>query len=165
MKYLLMFMLANTYLSTPHPFHASIGQLDFNPKEKRIEIALKIFTDDVNSLLSSRSGTNLDFGTEKENSKAGSIFLDYLWQNFSVNVNGKSMPLTFVGREPDKEGVFTEWIYLEIDQIEYVKDITLNNSFMTDYYADQTNIFHININNSQKSVSLSKNNTQVYIAY
>ena len=44
---------------TPHPFHTSMAEVEYNPETKRLEVALKLYTVDAETALTRLNGNCL----------------------------------------------------------------------------------------------------------
>ena len=127
-----------------HAFHISKTDLAFKPKEKSVEITMHVFIDDLETALEKQGNSKLFVGSEKEKPEAKSLIVNYLQQNFKIQINGKKVNYAFVGTEPttDKQAI---WMYLEIKNVRDIKNITVENSVLTELHSDQKNIVQINV--------------------
>ena len=130
-----------------HDFHTSLTEMRYNAKAKNFEISLRVFTDDLEKVLSA-TNQNRKF-TLENNDKNDPLVEAYIRKHFVV-VNPKNQKLSFnyIGRE--KEGEAT-WIYLEMSVNESINGSKIQNDVLIDMFDDQTNILNIFIQNQKKS--------------
>jgi len=77
------------YLSLVHPFYISLTELRYNPSSKKMEVAQKIFWDDLEVALSKEAGATVDFLKPKDKAKLEGQVKAYLLKHTQVWVNGK----------------------------------------------------------------------------
>ncbi len=132
-----------------HDFHASKCQIEFNQKEKALQISMHIFIDDLEEALRNQGSGKLFIGTEKEVEKADEYLIEYLNTNFRLQVNDREMEYYFIGKETS-EDLQAIWCYLEIIDIDSVNSIAVENSILMELFADQKNIIHILMPNKKQ---------------
>ena len=81
----------------------------------------------------------LELGTDKQDPDSDRYLAAYLEKHFKVEWNGQETPTTFVGWELDDD-MHGLWLYLAADNVEAPEAVTVENSVLTEYYADQKNI-------------------------
>ncbi|NDE61498.1 MAG: hypothetical protein EB038_04680, partial [Cyclobacteriaceae bacterium] len=67
-----------TWLSLVHPFYISLTEMRYNSGSKKMEIAQKIFWDDLEVALSKEAGASVDFLRPKDKTKLESQVKNYL---------------------------------------------------------------------------------------
>lgn len=118
--------------------------MSFKPSEKSLQITMHIFIDDLELAFEKQGQTKLFIGTEKEKKEVNDLIINYLKNNFNIQVNNKKVAYDWVGKEPtsDKQAL---WIYLEIKNIRDIRNILVENKVLTEVFADQKNIIQISI--------------------
>ncbi|GAB3828524.1 hypothetical protein GCM10028895_42170 [Pontibacter rugosus] len=139
-----------------HDYHASIADVQFNPRTQSLEVAVKVFMDDLEDALSRRSKTNVVYSHTSEQVKKH--LSDYLSTNLVFEVEqGKPLKHKFVGSEADADVV---WIYLEIPVNKAIlPQLYVKNAILTDLFSDQMNIVNINYKGKTESVLLQRGET------
>ena len=143
MKYFLFSLLF--FFAPPtadHEFHISKCEIAFNEAEQAIQISLHLFVDDLETALAAKGLSNLYICTDKEHAEAEQYITAYLQENFALQVDGKEMAYSFLGKEPseDLEGI---WCYLEIETITSIQELNIRNQILTQAFDDQRNIVSI----------------------
>jgi hypothetical protein len=142
------------YLSLVHPFFISLSELRYNAGSKKMELAQKIFWDDLEVALSKETGVTVDFLKPKDKAKLESQVKAYLLKHTQVWVNGKLVPLTYVGYEVEDDAA---WFYLESTATTAPKTVEVQNTLLLRDFDGQQNIVHIYFNSkSPKSLLLGE---------
>lgn len=145
MKYLfliLLFSWQSTLITVEHEFHMSKCEIAFNEEEKALQIILHLFIDDLESALAEEEVKNLYICTDKEAEDAEQHIVDYLEQNFTLQVNGTDAAYTFLGKEVS-EDLQAVWCYLEVMDIETLQELAIKNKLLISTFDDQKNIVSI----------------------
>lgn len=130
-----------------HDFHTSLTEMRYNTKSKTFEISLRVFTDDLEKVLSA-TNQNKKFLVEN-NDKNDPIVETYIKKHFVVtNPKNQKLVINYIGKE--KEGEAT-WIYLEMPVNESINGSKIQNNVLIDMFEDQTNILNIFVQNQKKS--------------
>ena len=137
-----------------HPFFITLTELRFNPSSKKMELAQKIFWDDLEVALSKEAGVTVDFLKPKDKAKLESQVKAYLLKHTQVWVNGKLVPLTYVGYEVEEDAA---WFYLESTAPNLPKTVEVQNTLLLRDFDGQQNIVHVYLNSkSPKSLLLGE---------
>ncbi|TBR19977.1 MAG: hypothetical protein EPO57_01545 [Chitinophagaceae bacterium] len=144
--------------SLAHPFHVSVTEMNHNAKEQTIEISCKFFVDDFEKGLLQFGKTKVDIQSDAIHEKMNQLISAYIKKNFKLNIDGKDMDQQYLGFEVDKESVFC---YFQIDKINSIKKLEIFSTILYNEFDDQSNIFHVNVNEIRKSTKLDfpKTNT------
>ncbi|HEY0458328.1 MAG TPA: DUF6702 family protein [Pyrinomonadaceae bacterium] len=118
-----------------HTYHTSLTRMDYNAKEKNIEISVQLFIHDVVPMLERRLKKRVDI--EKTTEVDGEIF-KYLSETFVFqNKKGEAQKLKWVGKEFENDMVY---VYCEIPFEESTEGTRLQNTIFFESYAEQTNL-------------------------
>ena len=142
------------YLSLLHPFFISLTEVRYNAGSKKMELAQKIFWDDLEVALSKEAGVTVDFLKPKDKAKLESQVKAYLLKHTQVWVNGKLVPLTYLGYEVEEDAA---WFYLESTATNLPKTVEVQNTLLLRDFDGQQNIVHVYLNSkSPKSLLLGE---------
>lgn len=142
------------YLSLAHPFFISLTEVRYNSGSKKMELAQKIFWDDLEVALSKEAGVTVDFLKPKDKAKLESQVKAYLLKHTQVWVNGKLVPLTYLGYEVEEDAA---WFYLESTATNLPKTVEVQNTLLLRDFDGQQNIVHVYLNSkSPKSLLLGE---------
>ena len=151
----LLFLLLSYGLET-HPFHISLTDMVYNEDRQRIEIAQKIFWDDMEISLNNKSGQQVNFLQPKDPQKLEAIIEGYLMANNKIKVGEKELKINYLGHEIEEDAA---WFYMETDQTGEPHLISIRNSVLIDDFPDQQNIVNFYKNRKPKSFIARKDKT------
>jgi hypothetical protein len=161
--FLLSLLLICGYFKSPapHPLYVSITDLEWNAKEKSIEIVSKIFLDDFESILKTNYNKKIDLYATPNEMNKGLIF-DYFKKHLQITIDGKLYAFNIIGYERQKEAC---WCYLEITGVASVKKVSVTNSLLHDFSEKQINLIHVRVNDKEKSNKLSYPSTSAIFEF
>jgi len=118
-----------------HTFHTSLTRMDYNAKDKNIEISLQLFIHDVLPMLERRLKKRVDIGKTPE---VDAEIFKYLGENFVFqNKKGETQKLKWVGKEFENDVVY---VFLEIPFEETFDAVKLQNTIFFESFPEQTNL-------------------------
>lgn len=162
MKFLSLSILL-TWISLLHPFYISLTEMRYNPSTRKMEIAQKIFWDDLEVALSKEFKEKVDFLKPKDKAKLESQLRTYLLKYNQVSVNGKMLSLTYLGFEVDEEAA---WFYLESSETTLPQSVEVKNSILLEDFDGQQNIVHVySQSKSPRSLLLDKDDQKGKIEF
>jgi hypothetical protein len=138
-------------LTTRHTYHSSILELRLNPEQKQVELALKVFTDDLENALSKGRPQHLSLQDPRALPLADAYVRDHLALTLpGTSASQPSLPLTvqFVGMQPEKDAY---WLYAKATLPRTTTSFLLRNTILLDLFSDQMNI--VNAEGNFKKVS------------
>jgi len=145
-----------------HPLHVSTTEIEFNPKEKSLEISCRIFTDDFETILAKQFKAKTDLTKPGMHKAMDELIKKYMAAHLKLNVNGKNATFTYVGFEIDHEATN---VYLEIENINTLQKLGLANSILYDLFDDQMNILHVQKQGVRKSIKTNYPETLAAVSF
>jgi hypothetical protein len=132
-----------------HPFHVSKCEIEFTDVSPNVQIALHIFVDDLELALEPWSKGPLGIGTQKEKPITDSLLMQYLSGHFVLGADQKDLNLSFLGKQMAKDlaGI---WIFLEVENQDLPREVSLDYSILTEVYDDQQNLANIKVKNKKR---------------
>lgn len=145
--------------STAHKFYLSVTNVVYSEKSDAFQITSRIFIDDLEAVLEERYGVSTALATKDEAEIADFYIEKYFRSKFTVELNGKAVDYTFLGKEYDNDVAIC---YLEVEQVNLpdLKSISIQNEILTDLFEEQQNIVHLKLNGNKKSFVLIKENNK-----
>jgi hypothetical protein len=134
-----------------HPLHIATVEIEHNAADKTLEITCKTFWDDFETVLAKLNKTKVDLTNDKDKENKNKWIFNYINSHLQLNIDGKIVPLSFVGFEKEDVVIYS---YLQADNIASVKKVSVTNSLMQDMFDDQTEIIHVIVNGNRKSTKL-----------
>jgi len=118
-----------------HVFHTSLTRIDYNAKQKILEISIQLFTHDLVPLLEKKSGRRIDLEKTPDIDK---LIFSYLNENFVLKDDmGETKKIKWVGKELD---VDTTRVYVEISTDKSPEGFNLQNTIFFESFPEQTNL-------------------------
>lgn len=155
LKKLLILLVIPLMAFTMHKYYISLTQIDYNSKEKSLNITMRLFIDDLEKSINSDFKKEFKLDTSKELPKTNNFIAFYLNNNFIIKVNDSQRNYTFLGKEYENDVVY---LYLEIDSVSQIKNIDIQNTILMKEFDSQQNIIKLDINNQKKTMILNKSN-------
>lgn len=134
-----------------HDFHVSITDMRYNPENRRLEVAIKIFTDDLETALEGLGAPKLRLNTDREHRKSDSLIGRYLANRMQIKVNGDAVTGNFLGKEYETDAT---WCYIEFIAVPQPETIVVSNRLLFERFDDQSNLVHIEVGAEKKSMLL-----------
>lgn len=125
--------------ATAHPIHTSYAEVDFRPALGKLEIALRLFTDDMEAVLSKRTGRKVTLASAST-PEIEALLQDYLRETFVVKPPGRGAAwlLKVVGRELKEKGQYL-WVFLECPWSGDSEGVRVEHRVLRDLFPDQLN--------------------------
>lgn len=153
-KILKSFILFISFISLSsaimHDFHTSLAEMEYNQQSKTFEVALRVFTDDLeNALKVNNNGAKVVVSNTTE---ADSHIARYISNNFQLlDKKKQAKAFKLIGKEI--EGDVT-WIYFELSGVDKLEGLNLVNKVLIESFSDQKNIVNINYKGNKNSFLL-----------
>lgn len=138
-----------------HPIHVSVTDIEYDEKDKALEIIMRVFIDDLEMTMRKRNhqpeldilnpvGTTLD-----------ELMTGYVSDQISIALDKKSQKLNYLGHERDGEAFV---FYMEVRNVKKWKEIQVRNTILIETHQDQSNLVHVTVRGKIKSMRLVKSN-------
>ncbi|MFT7202969.1 MAG: hypothetical protein ACI8YP_001442, partial [Algoriphagus sp.] len=97
MQYISTVLIYLGWLVFFHPFFISLTEIRQNPNSKNLEVAQKIFWDDLEVSLSAYHRESFDILNPKDEKNLSEKIGSYLTSHFEIWVDGKKVKLNYLG--------------------------------------------------------------------
>lgn len=136
-----------------HPMHVSVTEIEFDDKEKRLEIMMRVFIDDLEVTLRQHfRQPELDV-LEPAGQTLDDLMRTYLKSHFQLSLDGRPQAISYLGHERDHEAFI---FYIEVEKVKKWKSIQVQNSIITEIYDDQSNLVHVTQAETVRSLRLTR---------
>ena len=130
-----------------HAYHSSITEMRYDAGQRRIQMSIKVFTDDFEKALS--KGQPKPVSLSQGGLPATLLAEDYVRRSISVKTAaGAPLPLQFVGMQQEGD---THWLYCKVLLPRTMAGIKLRNMLLLDVFGDQTNIVNLEAGGKKQS--------------
>ncbi|MDZ4781633.1 MAG: DUF6702 family protein [Planctomycetia bacterium] len=161
MANLLAFVLVTTVANSAvaHPFHTSVAEAEWNSETKRLEVALRVAADDLETALNAQSETRIRLD---ESDSTDEAIQAYLKETFVIRREAKVDPLElkWSGKEITPKAV---WLYFEIESPDGVEGYELTNRVLLETEETQINTLAIKLNGRKVSLRCDRKKPTVVI--
>lgn len=161
-KLLQLLLIVPFFAFTAHKYYLSLTQIEYNSKNKSVEIIINVFIDDIETTLNKNYNKMFFLDTKKEPKNSDTYFFEYLKQNVKFKLDGTAYNFNYIGKEYDGDVVF---FYLEIKDVASLKEIEINNTILLKHFPTQQNLVKSKVNNKHKSVLLTKKEQSSKLTY
>jgi len=118
-----------------HTFHTSLTRIDYNAKDKNIEISIQMFAHDLLAVLGKENKKDIDFENTKD---VDDLILKYLESKFVLkDKSGEIKKLKWIGKEVTTDTVY---IYVESSSEVDLEGFSLQNTLFFEHFPEQTNL-------------------------
>ncbi len=152
-KTALLFLIPLFSFST-HKYYLSLTQIEYNKKNKSLEIIINVFMDDIELALNNDYNIDLKLTSKNELKNADEYFKKYLNKSLKFTVNNKALKFDYLGKEYQGDLVY---FYLEIDSIYKPISLDISNKLLLKYFKEQQNIVKLKNGKKRQSKILSVN--------
>ena len=134
------------------PFYLSVTDIKYNDKNKSLEVACKMFTNDIEDALKRTTKTSVDLLHPKDKKETEKILFDYISKRLILNLNGKIQTLKYIGYEKEEDVI---WTYMEIEKCEKPKQLNITTSLLYDFLKEQINLVSMEVGGKKQSSKVS----------
>jgi hypothetical protein len=137
-----------------HPIHVSVTEIEHNTANRSLEITSRIFIDDLELSVRSRTGKEtLDLLNPGNGFTTDQLVKEYLGEHLRITVDGKPARINYLAHEIDDAALVC---YLEIEGVKKLKSVAVMNSVIQETHADQSNLVHVTYLGTIKSLRLTR---------
>lgn len=145
--YILVFSLIGPFHA--HPFYISLTDMVYKADEQRLEIAQKIFWDDLEVALGKQNEITVDFLNTPDRSKLDDMVRDYLLEQNSIHINDQLITLDYLGHEIEEDAA---WFYFESTKVPRPSKVVIRNTILIGEFPTQQNIINFYVDQRPKSI-------------
>ena len=135
-----LFWLAQVWFTpAAHDFHASITEMEYNPERQRLEVSMKLFSNDLEADITRHVDPEFAIG-DYADSLRNERLQQYLRSRFRVSSAQKTHEWSWVGSQVDINVTF---LFLEVPMPGKPEILEIENSVLLERFADQVNIVNL----------------------
>ncbi|MBS1491163.1 MAG: hypothetical protein JSS93_11600 [Bacteroidetes bacterium] len=140
-----------------HPVHISVTEINYNEKNKSLEIISRVFVDELElGVRAQRKEPELDLLAPPAATTTKDLVSAYYRLHLRVKIDGRPVLLNFIAYEKEDISIVS---YIEIENVKKLKTIEVFNDLVTEIHDDQSNLVHVTYKSPVKSVRLTRNTT------
>lgn len=135
-----------------HPLHVSVTEIEYNEKNKSLQIISRIFIDDLElSIRSKLRNESLDLLEPKNGMTTDQLVSGYLKEHLKLRLDGRPARINYLAHEVEDLALIC---YLEIESVKKIKTIEVTNDMIQEIHEDQSNLVHVTYKGPVKSLRL-----------
>jgi hypothetical protein len=158
---LIALMSFSVRAESDHPIHISVAEWRYNAERNTLECAIKLFTDDLELVLTTRNGeSSWNLATDDQIPNADRYIYDYLSKTVRVSQDNTQLTMKWVGAEYNIDAV---WCYFEILEFNASTQFEFTNSAFLEVYPDQSNVNHFYVGEESSSFVTNKDDREKII--
>lgn len=142
------------FVSLLHPMHISVTEIEFDEKDKALEIMMRVFIDDLElTMRNTHNQPDLDILNLPAGQSVDEMIKAYLTTHFKVTLDNKSQVANYLGHERESDAFV---FYIEVPKVKKFKTIQVMNDIITETHSDQSNLVHVTVGGKVRSMRLTK---------
>lgn len=149
-------------LSKAHPLYVTVTEINYNAKDKTLEISCKIFTNDFEAALEKAYHQRIDITEPKDIAAANKFVSGYIQKHFQIKVDGKPVVLEFIGSERQVDAT---WSYFQVNNVSVIKKLEITNSLLYDTFEGQIGIMHVMVSGNRQSTKITNPETNAVFEF
>ncbi|NVO85095.1 DUF6702 family protein [Hymenobacter terrestris] len=140
-----------------HTYHASLMEVRFNPEKQRLEIALKVFTDDLENAISQGQAESYTIG-RLSRAQLDPLLLNLLRREVQLSTQpGRPLPLTLVGLQKETD---SHWLFFTAPLPATATSVTLRQGLLLTIFPDQMNLVNLTAGKQKESFLFRNGNEE-----
>ncbi len=146
------FLLLLPLKSQQHPYYIGVSELHLFPSDKRIDLSIRLFTDDLELALTKTYGVSSDLLKGVKEKVVNDRIENYLLKKLNIQIDKAPVALKYIGYEIEADA---SWCYFEASYSGNATEIRFQNRALFDIIPEQQHIVHVNIGEKRKSTRLN----------
>lgn len=152
------------FLSSFHDFHLSKSEVIINRETHTIQVASKIFIDDLEDAIDKEGIADISLTSDKIDEALIAQYIEtYIFKHFTALHDNVPISFVFLGNE-FSEDLISVWCYFESDPIPDSGDLTISNRVLFDLFEDQKNIMVVEEGNKKNHYMLDPTDSEINLS-
>lgn len=140
-------------IPTIHKYYLSVSNVTYNPDSKALQMTSRFFLDDLEDLLSERTGKKIILDSDKDIKEIKDQLSSYLQKKLTVKADGKNAAITYLGGEIENDQVV---LYIEIPVSKEPRSIEMEYSALIEKFEEQKNMIHLKLHGKRGTLLINK---------
>jgi hypothetical protein len=133
--------------------------MDIDAAENRIALSLKVFADDMETMLHNKYGIHGGIGTDREHRDAKRLLMEYLGERLTIEINHREkMTLRMDSMAIHEEAI---WLYMQGKSSATMQYVTVHNRVLTDFFRTQSNLVMVSTGRKEEGYKLDKEKDKI----
>jgi len=136
-----------------HAIYVSVTEIKFDENANKLEIKVKVFTNDLEDGILNLSGKSISLRTDDQLNSNQQLINQYINDRLGIKVNETNKPLVLLKSE--NEGDAT-WSYFEMTDVGDVRSLEVRNKILTELFETQSNVVSVDVGGEKKFLRFTK---------
>lgn len=145
-----------------HPFYVSVTEIEHVKAKNEVQVSCRIFADDLEAVLRKESKLPLDIIHPASRPKMDSLISGYIARHLLINVDGKTLKLTYLGYKMEEEAA---WCFLTAQATGPFKQVNVKDDILYSEHPNQINMIHVIRDGVRKSNKLDNPAADVAVSF
>ena len=146
-------ILLPLFAFTMHKYYLSSTKIEYKKESKTIQITMRFFIDDLQETINRTYNKKFELALPNEPEEIDSLINNYISKKLDVIINTNKKAHSFLVKEYNNDEIY---LYLEIENVEYINSIEIKNNTLMEIFPEQQNIIKLYINDLKKTFLLTK---------
>jgi len=145
-----------------HPVNVSVTNIDLNAEKKSVELSIRLFVHDIETILHNKYNIDGWIGTPAEHGDGRRLLGEYIGERFSLTVNEREKVAITV----DSTAIVDEkmWFFIKGEAHQIINKVEINNRLLTDFFSNQVNLVIINDGRRDFGYMLNRENHKIELS-
>ena len=145
-----------------HPLYVSVTNMDIDAQERSIVFTIKIFTEDLETILHNKYNTNGWIGTPAEHRDGRRRLEEYVNERFSIVVNNGEK----IGLVTDSMTIVEDsmWFHMKGIAQQTIRRMEIDNRLLTDFFEKQNNLVIIHTGRDEIGRRLDRKKSKIELS-
>ena len=145
-----------------HPVYISYTNMDIDARKENIVLSIRIFTDDLETVLHNKYGIDGWIGTAKEHPDCRRLIGEYISERFTITANrNEKLSMTTDSMSIQEDAL---WIYMKAQASQTIHYVEIENRVLTDFFYSQTNLIIISTGQKEKPYKLDRKKYKIELS-
>lgn len=137
----LLLLPLSAYRPALHPYYVSMTEIHHRPAEAKLEIAVRIFTDDLEQAVRADCRCKVDLSAPPSEA-TGNVLTAYIRKHLHLKATGSptDQALNYQGYEKEEEST---WVYLESPAPKTLLGLQVRNDLLYERHKAQINLVRV----------------------
>ena len=131
-----------------HKYYLSVTDLNYSEETQSVQIITRLFYDDLEAVIQERYDTDVVVDATSDQKEIDRYLIKYFQKKMLITINGEQREMNFVGKKYEDDYVVC---YLEIPDVNAIKNFEIESTLLMDVFPDQKNMVHTTIAGKKKS--------------
>ncbi|MCC3157281.1 hypothetical protein LJ737_08525 [Hymenobacter sp. 15J16-1T3B] len=155
-------LLALATAAWAHAYHASIMEARLNAKTQQLEVALKVFSDDLETALSAGQPRHLSL-SEMAPAQLTPLLATYVRRTVAIGTRpGEALPITYIGQQTEKDA---QWLYFSVKLPAAARGLNLRHRLLLEQFPDQMNVVNLEAAGKKQSALFREGNEEQRLSW